>query len=292
MNATEEISAHLKTLGLENMNRLPKLIEIRKTYLKLSKQLHPDMHVNKKEETRKEAEESFKNLFNAYTIVTKKILEEESRKKEESKKVGSKKEKSNEEGKKGEEECYDEWEESIRNEFKEMNFTTINSQSVTIKVPTIHVHKWEQVFNDNFGLPIDRSNNGKQYKTPQNVSITLWMKQKDELSTILINGAKNYLKFAIDEIPRLYQEFKSKLDADNSRKRKQIERPPTSIQCDKCEKVAMSEQNLIIHKAQEHTSTFSISKKVKLINKKPIEIVEIDDSNEDSTLRSPIAKAI
>ena len=94
-----------------------------------------------------------------------------------------------------------------------MKFVTVNLQSVKINIPTVNADQWERILERNFGSPVDRSNssNGKQYKTSEGVSITIW-KKKEETSTILINGKKEYLKFCIDEIPKLFNEFKAEFE--------------------------------------------------------------------------------
>ena len=154
--------------------------------------------------------------------------------------------------------------EEIKQEFKEMNITKVNVNSVTINIPTSHIQQWEMILTRNYGLPIDRSssNNGKQFRTLDRVSITIWWKQNEAHSTMLISGSKNYLKFAINEIPRLFREFVRELN-ENTKKRKVEDKPPASIDCDLCEKVIKRKDALLAHKKQFHTVTYKEPKKTK-----------------------------
>ena len=77
---------------------------------------------------------------------------------------------------------------------------------MTIKIPTIHADAWKDVLDERVGIKADRSStsNGIQFKTKNGVSITLWKKHNENESTILIDGQKDYLDFAENEIRKLY----------------------------------------------------------------------------------------
>ena len=102
-----------------------------------------------------------------------------------------------------------------------------------VNIQTIHVEQWEMILTRNYGHPIDRSssNNGKQFRTLEGVTITIWEKARETHSTMLVSGNKSYLKFAISEIPRLFREFVKELK-ENTKKRKIESKPPSSFDCD------------------------------------------------------------
>ena len=151
MHITQEIRCQLELLGFKE-EQIPGVKEIRKSFIQLSKQLHPDKNTSLSEEDKRNAEERFKNILVAYTSLLKTLLENENDEDSEEEDV---------------EEEDEEEDEEIMYEFKEMNSVTVNMTSVTIRVPTKHVDQWEIILSRNYGDPIHRSNknNGKQYHT-------------------------------------------------------------------------------------------------------------------------------
>ena len=93
-----------------------------------------------------------------------------------------------------------------------------------------HSDAWRTVLEKNYGqaisLPTKYGTSPVQYKS-EGVSITVWKKEKQSKSTILIQGRENYLNFASKQLPRLFKEVKEHLQStigldilDHSRKRK------------------------------------------------------------------------
>ena len=145
-----------------------------------------------------------------------------------------------------------------------------NTKSVTIKIPTNHADAWKAVLEEQIGIKGDRSknSNGIQYKTESGVSITLWKKFKEEESTILIDGKKDYLDFAENEIRKLYFLVKKKIIRKkvHDRKRKSVDLPNTKVKCGECPKTVTSDSQLKIHMKSFHTeSEKPILKKQKVI---------------------------
>ena len=116
------------------------------------KENHPDKNVDCDEELKKSKEETFKKILEAYKTVAEYVIE-------------NNKSDSN-----------DEEENRARDEFRESNIIQINARSVTVKIPSDQSNDWETVLADGYGNPIYRSanNNGKQFKTSEGLSITIW----------------------------------------------------------------------------------------------------------------------
>ena len=97
-----------------------------------------------------------------------------------------------------------------------MNFVKINLQSITIEIPSAHAEAWEQILDEEFKIKVDRSeiSNGIQYKSEKGISVTLWKKKADKVSTLLINGRKEYLTFVKEEIPKLYRKVDGKVNTE------------------------------------------------------------------------------
>ena len=53
MDISSETKEHLSTLGFKNQDQIPDVKEIRKTFFKLAKSLHPDKTVNQTDKQRK-----------------------------------------------------------------------------------------------------------------------------------------------------------------------------------------------------------------------------------------------
>ena len=121
-----------------------------------------------------------------------------------------------------------------RTEFKEANHVNLNHKSVTIKIPTSHADAWKETLKNTIGITADRSksNNGIQFKSNEGINITLWKKEKEQTSTIMIDGKKGFWDFLEHDMPKLYsyvkkavyEEFQTVTDRKD-KKRKRIELP-------------------------------------------------------------------
>ena len=134
---------------------------------------HPDKNTNCDETTKKVLEEEFSKIFTAFKNIVNFILE-------------------NKDNLEDEEECI------ATKEFDEVNLVKINKQSMTIYILTVNILQWNEILEEHYGEPNDRSNtgNGKQYKTEDGVSLTVWEKPESKLSTMLISGNKHeYVNF-------------------------------------------------------------------------------------------------
>ena len=252
MNLTKmdsEIFEAFQMLGFDEIDQFPTLQEVRKGFFDCARRYHPDKNIDSDENTKEEREEIFKKLLNAYTLVSETIIESYSTE--------------NEEGDEDEDDSdYDTEDQGFdeiefeKEEYKEVNMFSTNTKSVTYKIPTIHADAWKAVLGEQIGIKCDRSksSNGIQFKTLSGVSITLWKKIKEEESTILIDGKKDYLDFAENEIRKLYFLVKRKLKRkDIDKKRKCIDLPSSNVQCKECPKTATSDKLLRLHIKTCHT---------------------------------------
>ena len=101
----------------------------------------------------------------------------------------------------------DEEETLVRKEYEIANLDKINS--VTIILPTNHVQAWRDFIEENYGkpipLPVKLTPAPLQYKTDEGVAITSWFKERNNKSTIIIQGRTEYLKFAKTTLPKLFE---------------------------------------------------------------------------------------
>ena len=186
-NISEDIRENLKTLGFIQLEKMPKLKEIKKAYFTMSKELHPDKHMDENEETKKEYEEKFKILLSAYTNVSIYIIDN-----------GTDKDDVDDED--------DEEEILVRKEFKNVNLVQANQNSVTLSIPKNHTSIWIEVLEEKYGSPRDQGRNGIQFKTEHGVSVKLWKKMRAKKDTILVDGNRDhYLSFADSEIIKLFK---------------------------------------------------------------------------------------
>ena len=180
----EEIRKHFVVLGFDSFTRIPPLKDVKSAFHDKAKETHPDKHMKKEEEIRKHFQEMFKEILNSYNIVSKFIVENVVEEEDDS-------------------------EETLaRKEFEDVNIVVMNKTSVTISIPKEHLKSWIFVLKQKYGNPTDRSkkNNGYQFKTETNVSITVWEKVRDNHSTMFINGnLKEYINFLENKIPQLFQ---------------------------------------------------------------------------------------
>ena len=102
----------------------------------------------------------------------------------------------------------DEEETLARKIYKETNVEKINKNLVTIQIPSAHADAWENVLTAKYGPSAkdnSKTDNGKQFDTNNGIHIKIWKKKKF-VSTMLIDGKKEYLTFAHNVLPQLYQE--------------------------------------------------------------------------------------
>ena len=173
-------------------------------------------------------------------------------------------------------------EESLcRQEYELANIEKINQESVTVFVPTTHVSSWRKVLEDSYGppilLPIKHGSPPFQFKTDEGVSITSYMRAttfkagKATKSTILVQGRSSYIKFAQVTLPSLFAKVLfnlSKSVTDNnideaSKKRKVVQRPVITVDCDECDVVKSNPRELKAHKIIHHTRTVAKTKRQK-----------------------------
>ena len=233
---SDEVIKDLNTLGFKELEELPKLKDVKKSYYEMAKELHPDKHMDEDENVKKEFEEKFKTLLNAYKRLSLFIL----------------KNTNNNEN--------DEEENLIRKEFESMNVMTMNQNSVRLSIPKNHAPFWRQVFQNKFGFPNDQSatDNGEQFKTKTGVSITLWEKKKASRSTILISGPKSmYLSFVNEGITKLFEEVLQKASQsktpENGMKYK-INSTNKTSNCSLCN-FSGNKTRLKVHMKAAHTDT-------------------------------------
>ena len=175
MNA--QVISSMQILEIDDMSKLPLMKTVRKQFLKLAKAKHPDGGVG--------SEEDFVELLEAKEYLMNHIKHNK------------------------QDENDDEEESLCRKEFDDANITTINEDSVTVKIPNDHVSSWRKVLNDKFGTPrlliVKHGVSPHQYKTETGVAITSWLKEKskDKKSTILVQGRTAYIKFAQVTLPNL-----------------------------------------------------------------------------------------
>ena len=230
MNA--EIKFHLRVLEFPE-DKLPKMKELRKRYIRLSLLRHPD-----KKDTGTDA--AFKELLEAYKFIGN-LIDKES--------------------------CdeTDRDEQNARTEYRKNNFEKINKTSVTIKIMTSHVLMWEKVFTENYGAPIDRSdvNNSKQWAVNYNldddssgvIKVTIWNLVEKEKSTMLVQGEnqKQFLNISFAEkiVPQLFHQVLEKVP-----RKLNLESSPVKMKdrkkCKKCTKVFTSIPLLNKHMLSSH----------------------------------------
>ena len=214
-NISEEIREDIKVLGFKETKNLPKLKDMKKAYYDMAKALDPDKHMDEDEKVKKQYEEKFKVLTNAYRRVSIFILKNTNKSED------------------------DEEENLIRKEFESMNVIIMNQNSVKLSIPKAHSSLWREVFEDKFGSPKDQSatSTGVEFKTQNGVSITLWEKKKAKESTILISGPKSqYLNFVDKDITKLFEEVLYKAANDKSSTSGRSRRSTTNriIECNLC----------------------------------------------------------
>ena len=161
----EEILKHFAILGFEGFTRIPPLKDVKSAFHEKAKETHPDKHKKKEEEIQRHFEEIFKEILNSYNIVSKFIVENVVEEEDDTKEA------------------------LARKEFEDVNVVVMNKTSVTISIPKEHIKSWIFVLKEEYGKPADRSknNNGYQFKTETNVSITVWEKVRKNHSTMFIN---------------------------------------------------------------------------------------------------------
>ena len=233
--------SYLKVLGL-SQERLPKMKEVRKQYIKLSLLRHPDKKLTG-------SDELFNELGFAYEFIGNLIQNS----------VNTE---------------IDEEEEQARKEFRESNLEKVNKTSVTIKIKTEHVKAWWKVFEEKYGSPIDISEaqSTKQWKVPYKldeesfgvIKVKIWDLAHKEKSTMLIQGEhmKQYLNISFAEkvIPKLFNEvlenMSKRLGSDNSSpKKRNIKRA-----CKKCPQTFNSVSELNQHILNLHELNFNSCK--------------------------------
>ena len=199
-----EVMKWLTIMGLQDQNlKHLKMKTLNSQMRKLALLKHPDKPGGKKED--------FQELMNAYENLGK-IIEETVP-----------------------EDTKDHEEVIARKTFKDVNFTTENINSITINIETKMVKYWEKVLTEKLGEPIDRNkgqsgnNNGKQWvdgslnlemenKTAK-VYITLWLKEKKEKSTMLIQAERSChflnISYVTNTLPKLFDEALLYFENDN-----------------------------------------------------------------------------
>ena len=153
-------------IKLKENGELPQVKEVRKQFLKLCIERHPDKEGG--------SNEKMKELLEANRRVCEYIM----------KNVNT--------------DNSDTEETQARKEFKEFNMETVNEISVTFHVPSSHISCWEEVLEEFFGDPSQdntRTNNGKQFSTPEGFHIKIWKKSTPN-RTLLVNGKDGYFDFA------------------------------------------------------------------------------------------------
>ena len=139
--------------------------EVKRKFLKLAKEKHPDGG--------KGNNEDFVELLNAKETLMKFIQKHIK-----------------------EDEVTDEEKIVTRKEYKLANMEKLNTDSVTIHIPTIHVSAWVEVLTEELGLPTMLATRSgpqpKQFRTSNGICLTIWHKIKKEKSTMLIQGSTGY----------------------------------------------------------------------------------------------------
>ena len=267
----EYIKTCLEILGFSNTKSLPKLKLIRKNYIKLLIEKHPDKNEG--------IDRGFNELQKAFEVVSKYIVENVV------------------------DDSVDEEESMARKEFFDMNIVQINKFSVTIKPPTFHEQAWETVLQNHYGNPDDKSvsGNGKKYSATSGVFITAFYKPKDRLSTLYIQGQSGYLTFVKETLPKLYQEVQLLIpeeislaeEAEPARKRKRASKPSLLKECDQCPKVITTRAELRSHKLRKHTLEFDIRqdkrRKLPLSTRSVMQITHLEMSLK-KTVRNEVSK--
>ena len=120
---------------------------------------------------------------------------------------------------------------NARKAFKDVNFTAENVSSITINIDTNMFKSWEFILTEKLGEPNDRSgkNNGKQWvdeafkadkeEKTSKVYITVWNKEKNEKSTMLIQAEKSHhylnVSYVTKVIPKLYENVLDHFEKEN-----------------------------------------------------------------------------
>ena len=169
----------LEILEIEDHYSLPKMKTVRKKFLKIVKSKHPDGEGN---------EEDFVELLEAKEWLMNYL------------KINSPME-----------DTEDEEERLVRQEFELANIHKINTDSVTIYVPTAHVASWNTAFEKKYGppaiLPVKKGAGPTQFKTQNGIAVTIWRKEQSAKSTMLIQGRDEYLDFTRHTLPMIFNSF-------------------------------------------------------------------------------------
>ena len=223
----------MKIMEFENLEEIPKMKHVRKKFIRLVKAKHPDGGQG--------SEEDFRELFEAKEFLMnyiKRNLPEEP--------------------------DMDDDEILARKEFEVANIEKIKLESVTIYIPSSHVSAWKICLSERYGEPISLPTKygsvPLQLKTTEGVSITIWSKETQSKSTMLIQGRTGYLQFAQNRLPNIFKGVAEILD---TKKRKIESRPDISLLCDKCEEIGNDIRKLKIHKLSAHTKSGTRRKKSK-----------------------------
>ena len=171
------------------MAKLPLMKEIRKNFLRLSLERHPDKSGGSKED--------FQELVNAYEKIGRVIQDTT------------------------QEDKTDDEETIARNLFKETNFEKINLYSVTVSILTTQADAWETVLIDMYGEPTEGKEkaNGKKFivknvaKDEEKIPVmyvTLWKKEKSIRSTLLIDARRKQI-VSIDFVQKVLPELFKKV---------------------------------------------------------------------------------
>ena len=147
----------------KDIDKLPLMKEVRRNFLKLSLEKHPDKAGGNKSD--------FQELLNAYEVIAKVIQDTQ------------------------QEDPNDDEETVARNLFKETNIEKINMYSVTVSILSTQAASWEKILTAEYGEPIEGKDkaNGKKFTIEKNVKdddesipiiyVTLWKKEKSPRST-------------------------------------------------------------------------------------------------------------
>ena len=136
MELSQEVKKMLTVMGFDNTETLPTMMNLRKTFIKLAVEKHPDKGGN---------EDDFKELYQAYEFLGNLISNSDA-----------------------EEENIEEAEAKKR--FREETWEEVNSSSITIKVNSNEGDAWEETLRENFGpstknSKVESQNNGEKFTT-------------------------------------------------------------------------------------------------------------------------------
>ena len=244
-----DVIKSLEILGFIESEEVPKLKLIKKNYLKLLKEKHPDKNGG--------IDRGLDELIKAFEVVSKYVMENII------------------------DDGEDEEESSVRKEFTDINIVQLNVSSATVKPPTAHEQSWEKILQKHYGDPVDSSakGHGKKYSAPNGVFVTAYYKSKEKFSTLYIQGQSGYLDFVEIKLPELYKEVRNILPdeitfnkpEETGVKRKRARKPSMMIECDKCPKMITNSVELKNHKLSNHTGDYNLDKRRKVpLTPKPI----------------------